>query len=600
MQEKKGYSLFSNFKYIFQELKRFSMSSVLISFMEVPAKIIVALITVYTPKIVLDAIQKPAAMKEFILTIIAVTILLAFMFILELYAHNTAEHCANAFILTHMHCIWLNKAADMDYEAFTSESGKQKAEKAREALESGSREGVGTYFPRFVTMLINTAGFVSYSAVIINLNLLIVPILLIFYLLNLGGALYAERVKKAAKDDIAKANRKLNYIAYRTRGLDIGKDIRLYSMAGWLRAMAFKAKRENIQIQTKVADRRFIVNLINIVLVFVRDGGAYAYLIYMVLHNNITIGDFALYFAAITGLGDWFAQLAVSIGEMAEANNYVADFRDFVDIPDSLSREGTKRLPDPEDTVSIRLENVSYAYDTAKGNVLEGINLQIKAGEKLAIVGSNGAGKTTLIKIICGLLRASEGNVFVNDVEINQFARDDYYELFSAVFQDSGVLPVSIADNIALNMGEHKDYKRIEECISLAGLTEKIKSLPSGLETNLVRHISENGTEFSGGEIQKLLLARALYKNAPVIILDEPTAALDPIAESRIYQSYNELTRGRTAIFISHRLSSTRFCDRIILLDDKGIAETGNHDELMANNKKYAEMFRIQSQYYTD
>lgn len=285
---------------------------------------------------------------------------------------------------------------------------------------------------------------------------------------------------------------------------------------------------------------------------------------------------------------------------MAEANNYVTDFRDFVDIPNSLSREGTKRLPGSDDTVSIRLENVSYAYDIAKGNVLEGINLHIKAGEKLAIVGSNGAGKTTLVKIICGLLRASEGNVYINDVEMNQFARDDYYGLFSAVFQDSGVLPVSIADNIALNMGGNKDYKRIEECISLAGLTEKIKSLPSGLETNLVRYISENGTEFSGGEIQKLLLARALYKNAPVIILDEPTAALDPIAESRIYQSYHELTRGRTAIFISHRLSSTRFCDRIILLDDKGIAETGNHDELMANNKKYAEMFRIQSQYYTD
>ncbi len=600
MQEKKKYSLYSNFKYIFQELKRFSMSSVLISFMEVPAKVIVALIIVYIPKIVLDAIQKPATVKEFVLTIIAVTILLAFMFILELYAHNIAEHCANAFILTHMHGIWLNKAADMDYEAFTSESGKQKAEKAREALEGESRRGVGTYFPRFVTMLINTAGFVSYSAVIINLNPFIVPILLIFYLLNLGGALYVERVKKAAKDDIAKANRKLNYIAYRTRGLDIGKDIRLYSMAGWLRAMAFKAKRENIQIQTKVADRQFIVNLFNIVLVFVRDGGAYAYLIYMVLLGHITIGDFALYFATITGLGDWFAQLAVNIGEMAEANNYVTDFRDFVDIPDSLSREGTKRLPGPDETVSIRLENVSYAYDTAKGNVLEGINLHIKAGEKLAIVGSNGAGKTTLIKIICGLLRASEGNVSINGVEINRFARDDYYELFSAVFQDSGVLPVSIADNIALNMGGHKDYKRIEECISLAGLTEKIKSLPSGLETNLVRYISDNGAEFSGGEIQKLLLARALYKNAPVIILDEPTAALDPIAESRIYQSYNELTRGRTAIFISHRLSSTRFCDRIILLDDKGIAETGNHDELMANNKKYAEMFRIQSQYYTD
>lgn len=522
------------------------------------------------------------------------------MFILELYSRNTAAHCANTFVLTHMQRIWLNKAADMDYEAFTSESGRQKAEKARKALENGNRIGLGTYFPRCIALFMNTVGFASYSAVIMNLHPLTVPILIIFYVINLVGTLYVEKVKQAEKDDIARADRKLNYIAYRTRGLDIGKDIRIYSMAGWLRDMTMHAKKDNIRIQRKIADRQFILSLVNNVLVFVRDGGAYAYLVYMVLNCRITIGDFVLYFAVITGLGEWFAKLAAGIGEMTEANNYVTDFRSFNDIPDSLNREGSKRPPGPEEAVSIRLENISYAYDADKGNVLEGINLHIKEGEKLAVVGSNGAGKTTIVKIICGLIRPKEGRVLINGVEMDQFARDDYYGMFSAVFQDSGVLPVSIADNIALNVWGGKDYHRIRECIALAGLEEKISLLPSGLETKLVKYISEDGTEFSGGEIQKLLLARALYKKAPVIILDEPTSALDPIAENQIYQSYNELIQGMTAIFISHRLSSTRFCDRIILISDKGIAEAGTHDELMALDGKYAAMFRIQSQYYKD
>lgn len=598
MRRTESYSLFSNLKYILHELKRFRISGIIISLLEIPAKVMVSLVTIYSPKIVLDAIQKPAGIKEFTLTIIVITIILAAMYLLELYARNTSEHCANTFVLTHMQRIWLNKTADMDYEAFTSETGKQRAEKARKALEDGNRGGLGTFFPRFVALLMNMAGFISYSAVIMKLHPLIVFILIFFYAITLGGTLYVEKVKQAAKDDIAKAGRKLNYIAYRTRGLDIGKDIRIYSMAGWLRTMALGAKEDNVRIQKRIADRKFILNLINLVMVFIRDGGAYVYLICMVLGGHITIGDFVLYFAAITGLGEWFSKLAGGIGEMAEANNYVNDFRSFMDIPDHLSREGKALPPAPHDAVSIRLERISYAYDPAKGNVLEDIDLYIKAGEKLAIVGSNGAGKTTLIKIICGLIRAKEGRVLINGTDIERFARDDYYAMFSAVFQDSGVLPVSIADNIALNVGEKKDYNRIEECIALAGLSEKIKSLPAGLETKLVRYISEDGMELSGGETQKLLLARALYKNAPVIILDEPTAALDPIAENQIYQSYNELIHGRTAIFISHRLSSTRFCDRIILLSDKGIAEAGTHDELMALNGKYAEMFRVQSQYY--
>ena len=213
-------------------------------------------------------------------------------------------------------------------------------------------------------------------------------------------------------------------------------------------------------------------------------------------------------------------------------------------------------------------------------------------------MGVNGAGKSTFVKLLCGALRPKQGTVLVNGIDSKRFRKRDYYSLFSAVFQKSGFLPVSITENIVLNVKKEPDMENMWNCIRMAGLERKIKSLPQGADTCLVKHISENGTELSGGEEQRLLLARALYKDAPVLVLDEPTAALDPIAENEIYQKYYEFTKEKTAIFISHRLASTRFCDRIILLDKGTIIECGTHEELMALGGKYAEMFQIQSQYY--
>lgn len=194
---------------------------------------------------------------------------------------------------------------------------------------------------------------------------------------------------------------------------------------------------------------------------------------------------------------------------------------------------------------------------------MEHINLTISPTEKLAVVGLNGAGKTTLVKIICGLLDPTEGRVLLNGEDIRQYNRRDYYNMFSAVFQDFSVIDVSLRQNVAQTL-ENIDNAKVLRCLEEANLTEKVKSLPKGLDTPIGRRIYEDGVEFSGGQIQRLMLARALYKDAPIVILDEPTAALDPIAESEIYQKYSDMTEGKPSIFISHRLASTRFCDRIL------------------------------------
>ena len=229
--------------------------------------------------------------------------------------------------------------------------------------------------------------------------------------------------------------------------------------------------------------------------------------------------------------------------------------------------------------------------------IIHNLNLTIHPREKLAIVGLNGAGKTTLVKLICGLLSPSEGRVLLNGDDISDFNRNKYYELFSAVFQDFSILDVTIAEEIA-QCKDNIDYQRIKECIDYAGLSDTIDKLPKGLNTHIGREVYLDGVLLSGGQMQRLMLARALYKNGPILLLDEPTAALDPLAESEIYQKYSDMANNKTSLFISHRLASTRFCDRIILIKDGGIKEEGSHEDLLKLNGEYAKLFEVQSRYY--
>jgi ABC-type bacteriocin/lantibiotic exporter with double-glycine peptidase domain len=247
---------------------------------------------------------------------------------------------------------------------------------------------------------------------------------------------------------------------------------------------------------------------------------------------------------------------------------------------------------------SIKLKNISYTYPNAEKPTLRDINICIEAGQKVAIVGANGAGKTTLIKLISGMYIPTEGEVKLSGKSACEYNRDEYYTLFSAVFQDIYLLASSISENISQTAPEHTDKERITHCLELSGLVTKTNSLPNKESTMLVRSVHPDAIELSGGERQKLAMARALYKDAPVLILDEPTAALDPLAENEVYQKYAELTKGKTSIFISHRLASTRFCDRILLLDGNVVADEGSHDELMAIGGIYANMFSIQASYY--
>ncbi|MDR0964825.1 MAG: ABC transporter ATP-binding protein/permease [Clostridium sp.] len=353
---------------------------------------------------------------------------------------------------------------------------------------------------------------------------------------------------------------------------------------------------KNQKMNRNISNRLYVTNITNAAVTLLRDGIAYAYLIKQILDCQLTLDYFVFYFAAIAGFSGWLTGLLTQFADVTGAGSQMSDLRHYIqdDIPLSAKRTRHFKI---DNAPSIEFEDVSFAYEAGKP-VLSHFSLKIAAGEKIALVGVNGAGKTTLVKLLCGFYEPDTGRILINGIDISTVLREDLFALFSAVFQDIYQLRLSVRENVSLRLTHDTDEAKLRESLEQAGLWADIEKMPHGLDTDLLRDYDDEGVMLSGGQQQKLLLARALYKNAPILILDEPTAALDPIAEDTLYQKYNQLAKNKTSIYISHRLASTRFCDRVIYLNHSVAEEVGTHAQLMKNGKGYAHMFEIQSHYY--
>jgi len=383
----------------------------------------------------------------------------------------------------------------------------------------------------------------------------------------------------------------MNYAYHTSVDLAFAKDIRIFGLRTWVEDVwnsayslyrAFLEKREKIYLWT---------NVIDLMLAFVRNGIAYAYLIGLTLNQGLPVSQFLLYFNAVSGFTQWVTGILDQFSILHKQSLDLSTVRELLEWPEQFRFEdGEPLAKDLDKEYEIKLEDVSFRYPKAEKDTISHINLTIHPGEKLAIVGLNGAGKTTLVKLVCGFLDPTQGRVLLNGEDIRKYNRRDYYKLFEAVFQDFSVLEASVAENVAQRV-EDIDIPKVWSCLEEAGLTEKVRSLPKQLDTKIGRRVFEDGVELSGGQTQRLMLARALYKDAPLLVLDEPTAALDPIAENDIYMKYSEMTHGRTSLFISHRLASTRFCDRILFMEHGKIAEEGTHDQLLKLGGGYANLF---------
>jgi ATP-binding cassette, subfamily B, bacterial len=476
---------------------------------------------------------------------------------------------------------------------------RKKYDKAQMSTVSND-QATETIWITLTDLLKNLALFTVLLTLLGSLNLVLVLSVLAttavsFFITNyLNGWGYRHR------DEEAEYSRRMNYLSGKSQDYTLAKDVRIFGMRDWLEDMyastmrlyqAFTTRGEKVYIWGDVAD---------VILTFARNGVAYLFLIGMVLHGGMPAASFLLYFSTVGMFTAGMTGVLTGFSKLHKQSLDISAVREFLEYPEPFTFEGGLPLdPDPGKPYQIELRDMTFRYPGADSDTLAHIDLTIPAGEKLAVVGLNGAGKTTLVKLICGFLDPTKGEVLLNGIDIKRYNRRDYYRLFSAVFQDFSLLAATIAENIA-QTAEGVDREAVRRCAEKAGLLARIDGLPDGFDTHVGKEVYEDGTELSGGETQRLMLARALYKGAPVLVLDEPTAALDPIAESDMYARYNELTGGRMAVYISHRLASTRFCDRIILIGDGGIAETGTHDELIAAGGRYAELFEIQSRYYRE
>lgn len=407
----------------------------------------------------------------------------------------------------------------------------------------------------------------------------------------------ATQMNKAwfkASDEYSKLDRIFYYFLNMFSDYNTGKEIRLYKEQELIEHTATdKLLTEGEKILKKASLHTAKSSSFVAVLGALVGFGIYLFIGVKGLYGLFGIGSLVLYCGAFMQIINGIMKMAVTFGKTAEMAPLVNYYIEIVNTKHDMTY-GTKEFDDSK--FEIEFKNVSFKYPASDTYALKNVNLKIKNGEHLAVVGRNGSGKTTFIKLMCRLYDVTDGEILINGVNIKDYTKESITKLYSVVFQDFKIFSIPLKDNICTN--EKYDGNRLYACLDNSNIASRVERLPKKENTYLYKDIDKNGVEISGGEAQKLALARALYKNSPVVILDEPTAALDPVAENEIYSGFNSFVQGKTAIYISHRLSSCVFCTRIAVFDKAHLVETGTHQELLNAGGKYSELWNAQAKYY--
>ena len=597
-KERPKYNMWQNSVYMICEAWEVSKSVLVLCVLLAALAVTNNLAELYIAPVILKKVETKVPLSELILTIVLFTTVLLILAALTSYVSTNTVFGRVEIRLNIIRKIH-NKVATTSFPNTEDTSILKKLEKSNMAVCSNN-QATEAIWDTLTNLLKSITGFIIYLFLISSLNVVLISIVLITTVL---GYFINKRINEWGfyhREEESEYFKKMNYACTKAEEPALAKDIRIFGMQPWLEDIfnstlrlykAFVARGERVYIWT---------NVIDVVLTLCRNGIAYFYLITMTISAGLPASEFLLYFTAVGGFTNWITGILSNFSTLHRQSLDISTVREYLETPEPFRFADGADLPKNQNgKYEIQLQDVCFRYPKADKDTLNHLNLTIHAGEKLAIVGLNGAGKTTLVKLICGFYDPTHGAILLNGEDIRQYNRRKYYGLFAAVFQQFSLLEVTLAENVAQS-DENIDIAKVKRCIAEAGLTDKVESLPKGYQTHIGRKVFEDGIELSGGEMQRLMLARALYKDAPIIVLDEPTAALDPIAENDIYLKYNEMTSGRTSIYISHRLASTRFCDRIIFISNGAIAEEGTHDSLMKINGKYAELFRVQSKYYKE
>ena len=493
---------------------------------------------------------------------------------------------------------FFRKTVWMDGQSLESAQGQKKRKDAGRNLYSGNGQGIEAYTKAWCDLVMQLIGLVLYGAIVGQVSLILLAILVLQTLLVSYLHTKAGKRAYAMEDEIEKKWGIFQYLRRETVIPGNGKDIRMYRMDKWFLGMFHGLIDRVCALIDRQQTGYMAAGMAGNLLTFARSMVVYGWLVREMAAGNMTIPSFLLYVGIVAGFGAWMNGLFGAWRQILENEKLMDDYRDFMDF--GVVEEGRQAPGRPGRTHEIRFEHVCFRYEGSEEDTIRDLNLTIRPGERLALVGPNGAGKTTLIKLLCGLYRPTSGTVYLDGRDIQSLDQRAVFREFAVVFQDVFAFSFPLSDNVSCVDCGREDSERLRGSLEKAGLWERVQALPKGARTFMNKDLDEAGVTLSGGEVQKLMLARALYKDAPILILDEPTAALDPIAESEMYERYDELVHGRTAVFISHRLSSTRFCDRILFLENGRITEEGTHGELMQRGGAYAELFSIQARYYKE
>ena len=593
MKEKPKYNMWQNTVFLFRCTWRYSKSLFLLNFVYFFLYIIRKLLELFVAPSIVSRLEQHAALPDLITTILIFTLSTLVVSWMDSFVRIEKNIAGEILDLEVVNAI-NQKACMISYP----ETHDPKTVKLMENAFSISDDWCQDAFKSLTGIAINIAGLVLYCLFLVRLAWWI-PLIIV--VASVAGYYFNRHLNKwdyAHREERAGYYTRMNYIISKSEGFEIAKDIRIFGLENWLKDIYQDARNLLKAFLYKKERHDIWSNIFQIVVDLARNGIAYFVLIRMCLEEGMAVSEFLLYFSAISGFSEWVLGIFFHLSIYHASCLKLSSVQEYLNKEEQFQFESGKPIPST-DMLELQFENVSFRYPGSEEYILENFNLTIHNGEKLSIVGLNGAGKTTLIKLLCGMYDPTEGRVLLNGTDIREFDRRDYYRLFSAVFQDYSLLDLTIGETVAQKC-EGIDLSRVQDCLEKAGILSWVNSLPQGLQTHVGKNVYEDGIHLSGGQIQRLLLARALYKDGGIFVLDEPTSALDPIAEHKIYCAYNDLTRNKTAIFISHRLASTRFWDRILFLEDGQIKEEGNHEGLLEKNGAYAQLFAVQSRYYQE
>lgn len=593
------HTVFSNMNYVYKESFKKCKKMKFFLGLNFLTSLLVPLTATLIPTIVVYALTSNALIEEYIFIISGLSIITFILEALKYYSFNRYEW-ENTFVRCSTFWIRLSKhQIEIDYPNIEPKEKQKLTSKAFEAIGS-NWDGIELMLKQTPVFYINIAGLIFYGILIAAYCPWVLPILVIMSILNYVLTHIANRYEEKTREQMNDEWYEKYYLSKSVTNINYGKDIRIYRLDKWFGNLFIMLTKKRALLSKRINKRYTFAGISDTIFLFIRDAVSYFTIIMMVIDGKIDVATFTFLIGIVAGFSTWLNGFMSAFNYLRKANIQVNEYRKCLNVENIFKHNDGLTQDEIELPITIEFKNVSFIYPDAENPTIKDLSFKINAKEKVALVGNNGAGKTTIIKLLCGLYAPTEGEILINDINIKEFNIDEYMKLLSVVFQDSEPLALTVLHNVCCSKEEDIDYNKFWKSLFNAGLKEKIECLPQKENTFITQTFDESGIRLSGGETQKLMLARALYKNSPLLILDEPTASLDPISEEKMYLTYESFSKGNTSIFISHRLSSTKFCDRILYLEDGNIKEEGTHNELILKNGKYKEVFDIQSKYYKE